>query len=1228
MTSQSFPNLCAQIRDDESFSREYVEKRFSSFFNEFSQYLSVYQKPSQKGFFKKSPLKLVMGVLENVDYLIDQTTAKNYTNEMIPEITSSFTAILHPSTPPEIRTEGVKLYYKLVNILGNNYYEFTKGFEKLVLDFTLLPAECVNMSKLNIDINANLRIQDFEPPVRTDKALYEHINFIFQSVLALKNTESFVRWWQIIQRRIIAVAYRSVAEQLKLPDCEYGINGKVPWQLQKSIISFLSSVLKNEEQTVSVLKTTNTCLFLDAIMQHCSTYDIKEDLAFNFIIQFIGVVCNNADILNYLKTSYQKLLPHLVATLLTATADSFTASDDKYEKRKATCTETLKKFYSTLYNLYTEQSEKCALCAQLANWTGTDNLSCRLHVASILLSLSVNLKVTDPLYWEEIVKGGSHQKNSYLSTAAYFASFYTFNIIDKLMSFDISSLPIYIDMMSQENEWHTDHGMWLGRFGPLLDKSVRDPLPLFFMKAKNDIIIEDISCDQVTKEVFPQPLNVSDWNREQCLTNFRVFFNAYDWKKAPEDDQYRTFLVCASVIKPILKMSEVFPPSVKYDRSFLLSEFLDWLKECIAPSVTNTQIIYHALKLLGEMICRKESIELLSDEALADFYLTLKHHISSNTLIVKQTALVFACRAILVGLNGANLLISSVAQSLESLSINIENGIYLSPSEKASIALAICTVLDVSKADDLGSNDTKQRIANKEKAVGFIEPFSQNLRVATLVNLIIEESIAHRDEVIDYSLTSLLSSLKTRTLNDVYTMMSLMFVLTELEETHSGSVARILNTLLGLIEVHRNEDESIYEATVMLTCDALIYSAYIIDVKDYFKRFETIANNWMLNKEGCNFSQICKQKLFNCTLYLATNFLRFPFPSPEFVTGGEMPKSAAFKSTVDNIIRLSKQRFVSDLPVGRYAWKYEPIAPTPAPREFNKISSDVNIPQASETEEQKEFTSKLVNYTNDLFNTQLPELGISASLCNPDDFSSKHAFEMTPNEAPEPSAQNIPPPTPGPCAAAFLTGLDFFDLIETTRLFPTIESRNVNSIDNNKFRHNINARFCSSTNASTHLKDFKRGLGFVLPNGNIVNETCRHRITFLADPNAHCEVEIVWDEGMTTKELVSTYTANTQLRFDISPMQTGLFLVNICVAKSISAEAVQLKRTIVSKRALPLFVISQIITCIHIINKLNETIVDPFASSGDLIGRVRGSEFYTHSIMLMCAKKILQDIDK
>ena len=205
-----------------------------------------------------------------------------------------------------------------------------------------------------------------------------------------------------------------------------------------------------------------------------------------------------------------------------------------------------------------------------------------------------------------------------------------------------------------------------------------------------------------------------------------------------------------------------------------------------------------------------------------------------------------------------------------------------------------------------------------------------------------------------------------------------------------------------------------------------------------------------------------------------------------------------------------------------------------------------------------------------------------------------------------------------------------FDIIKTSRLFPVIadnSAKNVNSIDCNTFKHTISARFFSSPNYSQHFADFKRGLGFSSKRGEIVTETARHKLLFCQNPTSHCDVIVVWDECMSTKDIVATYTQDSVLRFDIAPMQTGLFTVTVSVSKQLPTELVPLKTTIVSKRALSLFVISNIMTCIHIIHKNNDNVIEPFVISGNVLNRIRNSEFHSHSIMLMCAKKILQEIE-
>lgn len=1231
-----FPLFVQQVRDDEQFLKSYMENGFETMFKEVYEFISQFQKPTKKGIFTKTPLRRVLQILESVEIVLDRSKIQHYRKEMIPDIKNTFIAILHPLTPPEIRTIGVTLYVKLINILEDLSQQYVEDFEHLVFDFSLLPEDIVSKYKLNIQIDPELRIQNTDPIIRPNTSFLEHVEYVLGQILNLKDsrTSTFNCWWSIVLKRLIGVAFRSVTEKFNPNTQCYGINGQVPWELERIFLAFITKIYPNTEFLTCILGNPNTPAYLYAILNQCATDDIKHPEAFEFIINFIKLVCENVTVLDSLKKSYSIIFPHLISCVQKLFEYTFIINDTRADQRVNTCIDSLKNMIDVFYKSFDAQSQY-DFATQLSSLSEVKNLSSSLHVVSILLSSSINLKIVDPKYWECIVKGGGCQRHSYLTSIADFSSFFAFNLLARLLNFKYSQIPEAIAAMRQESEWMGENGLWLSKLDPLTDNPIS--IFSFFLQYRSELTIPEISNDNSTQKVKLQPLNVVDWTQEEILQLMRVFIKAFDWTKLNDDIdlQFSIYLVGASFIFPLLKMTQVMPPTLVYDNGFLLNEFYDWLNQAVSTTVTNKLIVVHALRLLGDIICRPESDTFISDEKLAEFYLVLKSHIGNDNMKVKQTALVYACRCLLVGLRGSNLLLTTICQALPTLLISIDGGIEVNFAEKSAIAIAICSLGDCSTQNSLAKSDNTERITNKIKAVEFCFELPPTLRIPTLIQIITEECVNSRDEVIENCLTSLLKSLKSRSVDDVYSFLGLLNIFPELEKCHSGSVSRVLTVLLNTIEIFNEGDENLYYLTTMLACEALVDAAPIIDVSIHYKHLKSIAENWCLGLDTCKFSNECQQKLKYALLFISSNFTKFHYPVDGNIVGGNMENSTVFKySQIDDILRLQKSRIVSDLPVARTAWNYKCVHPANSDVKSIKkeVDSNMAIPSPQDSDVQKQFTNHIEAFVTDLFANKLQEMGVESNICTPEEFNPKPQ-NQSPNVLPQCSPQRAPPSSTGHDAAAFMTSFNYFDILESQRVLPSISPESaakMQNLDSQSFRHTIFARFANLSANLTNsdcFEDFKRGLGFPTQNGDIVNTTYGHNVVFTNERSIGAAI-VVWAEKMTKAELVQTFSAENTLRIEIIPTHSGLFDVRTTASIKLNDDIVQMKRAFVTKRSLPLFVISQIMSSVHTIQIKENNAHEPFVTHGNLIREMKNSEFHSHPIMLLCPKKILQEVQQ
>ena len=549
--------------------------------------------------------------------------------------------------------------------------------------------------------------------------------------------------------------------------------------------------------------------------------------------------------------------------------------------------------------------------------------------------------------------------------------------------------------------------------------------------------------------------------------------------------------------------------------------------------------------------------------------------------------------------------------------------IRLTASEAVASLLVLNVTADVSS--DIDVDGAGQQSEVKIKAAKFVKQI-QELQITAWMALLIEEAMAGRELVVDFVLDSLVESFKTSlAMDDVYVLSSLCLFLPELERTKSGSIAKLLTSLLDIIE-SVVLDEAVLVVLVSLAADILVYCAYLIDTSIFFNRFQAAVNRWMLDTDECNFQQMTIQKLRFVVIYLSCNYLRYPFPRVGFPV--VEAKGALFGTPKNHVMKINNETIVSALPVGRYAWRFKSVAPDCVPR---TLSDDINITDevrpVTEHAQQSEFSSKLSNYFQDLYENQLKDFDVEAELCNPGDFDAKNSVKLTANTACQAFPQLVPPSTVGAPAVSFASSLNFFDILESPR-FSAVIPEERDDIDHRTFasttlyRHQIHASILRDAGETDlHFEDFAAGLGLVPPSEQaVVHVDCHHEVIFHVDGDY--EVLIVWTNGLSRETLIQSYNEKNYMRIEISPRSSGLYTVEVKIVGSKAADFMSFSPLVVTKRALPVAVLSQVLINVHVLDRKMGKIQSPFLVNGALLSAVRDTSFAPHSVTLLSPKTI------
>jgi hypothetical protein len=558
-----------------------------------------------------------------------------------------------------------------------------------------------------------------------------------------------------------------------------------------------------------------------------------------------------------------------------------------------------------------------------------------------------------------------------------------------------------------------------------------------------------------------------------------------------------------------------------------------------------------------------------------------------------QDAANFAARTVFLGFAGSHVLLPAVAASAKFLT---EPGSGTA-AEMAGVVIAVNLTANIS-GTDVGVG-----------FLGCLGGISGKMRIPAFVATIAEEALAGRSGIVGDVVALLAEEIRRiEKIEDVYALAPIALVLPELERAAAGSVDILLSAVLGRLENQEHQEPFVvlFETIV----DLLILSASLVKWQPHFQQFRRLVETWKLSAfKGDESAEL------SCQLSLFTHFF-LTFPSPVTSVPISKDKMAVFGTTDDRILQVGAQTLVSLGPVGRFEWEFTSLATEAPPFKLDDdVDIEAHVLQEDECEQQTAFADRLGNFFNDLYEKEL-----GARLCVPADFEAS-PIELAPNPPVRPRPQLVPPSSVGSPAIAFLSSLKFCDGMAPPQFFPGRQHALEDSESSRYFLHTIRA--CFVENSNPHFEHFKTGLGFLDGSGqSIVFTGVQHEIEFSLSHSAH-PIVIVWLDGLSQESYLASFHPHNQIRIEIQSQPTGLMLVQIRVSRQFALDFPGFDKVLVSKRALPVFVIGQILSLAHVLDLRSNSVVYPLVDSRTRLRNLRGADFYSHAVLLECAKELL-----
>ena len=1128
----SFASACQQHTRDSAATAQLVnnESAFSSFFGQFAEFLDQYKHPYSKSVFKKNPQKIILEVLKSVLRIVDETKAVNYHPNMVPALEKALTQLFHPENAKKIREAAVSIFFSLMDKLEAKAPNFLNKVAPLVFNFRLLGG-LSPQSNFDIPIDQALRINVGDVEKEDLETLLVQIKGFCERLTKYVEQETIVAFLPLFRVMILDVAYPA-------DGAKYGVKGPVPDKLQERILPVMNKILDNGEIFRVIYEMKDPCYqrYFYATARECRS--ISENASeMRFLEQFFSALYGSS--FELVQVTPMKYILEGISVLLTGQA----LMREKKDERKRLWDLT-NMFVVDVVRKFPHQ-ELGDVVDLFVNWRDSKNLP---SVLTLILGVLLCHDCEEAKLWD-IFKQGPRDveaRSTYWSAMANFASYYAVCLSDRLLQFNLKELQRIIGTAAPMDEWLGSHKGWSVNFKGFTKENKEK----YFREHE-----KDLARSRCT-DIFRLAITASELSPA-----FLSLLLSLNWMECgDEKEQLDLFEVAISFVYPLVKIAHLAPAGLDCDLSFIFDNFFAWLMKACEPSVQHKTIVCRSMDALSVLLRVPGALPFLSDDVMSSWYCALMHHMSSTDSVISKTALSHACKSVIAGFKGCDVLYPSIIERSQNLT-----GVQL-----------------------------PEMFYKMRAPVELYDMLNEPVRSSAVAVRMMIDAVEGKTADVKREVDICIELLKKFDMLQVFKLRPAILLLSDkLGEENN----RIMDCLFALLEKPPVSDTATYEQYALFACSLVVYSA----AEDGLRKLESVSRSWR------------SQSLQYHMLMTAMHFKRYPkFTEGKFTNG-----YTCFKTTGDHILGLTDQTLVSNFPPGCRVWTYSPetdsttsIAPADCPEPKSITQKD-----AAEFDFQSQLCESVEGYVKNMF-------GSGWEAATPSDFEQLESDPQVsePVDVPSLTLRNEVS-SPGPVSTDFTSSLGFFQPIENKRLFPSYAP--LGPYHGKSCLECIHVGISSSTKTSSHFEEFKSGLGFASRSKEdvIVFRGLYSKVIFHTQRSAPFKsVQIVWTEGMELEELMSTYSQETQLRFEISMRPDGKFSVETSLHKSLGEKKIGLKKISVSKKILPMFIIARVHSLVHVImngmpNKLLQ--------AGVAIRKITDHNFYDQDDALSCEKSLL-----
>lgn len=1180
MTTHPLYIDCKSIHEKEVSIRDYKAKNITRLFGSFSTFLHPFQKQVKKGIFKKDPIKTMRLVLDVVYEIVEISTTQDYSNEMMEDMKHVFITLLHPANWSEYRYYGIKLLCSLVHILGSRASFFIDGFLNYVIDFTPFADQCAPESNLNIQANPDLRIQinDSQPPDK--KNTIAQIQYIISSMIK-SNDDEFIIWWKILLKSLLLPSFRQVAINCKVIGSEFGIIGPCPELIINEIRTLMFFLVERPPILIHILQVQYTAEIIFEFFTQLLNYYPNPIENSEITLRFITILTQeNSELLENLLPKYHDLAVQSLDYILKI----FKLSSQAGPEFINNITEVFKTLIISFFKKFTKD-DQLQLIKKVMTFESTISISS--HMFCVLITTMYNLSILDQDIWQEVKNNMKSDLHVY--TFGIFMSYLAVFNTNILLKFNYSDLNITSKLSAQYTSWERYHATWIDKFSNINEKNLTE----FFKSSTSVLLYPEILDHWNQASLNLQEVNTAK-TAEQITEILHLIRDIFQFKP----------LIYISYINSIVKLSNAMPLMLEYNKTFIFSEFLNFLRPILIHPDVKCKV--RSITIMGDILSLPIANNLLSDPTLAEIYDALIKNVQSKDEELRFASYSSMMKILTSGLRYSNICTQPI------LHADIPKKIYDATRLVSSFTASARTLLQNSKVMTEIDQKTESAI------VLLTESLSSPSKIQVLLSILIEEAIHGRKQTMMSVTTQMMNTIAYRNVPDIIAFSQIVLIIPYLIKTFPQIIETIVNSFITILEQKSRDNPQFIVILLRLLIDILLISGQYMSVQNYITKLHSVIE--MLIREDKNLTPDKIEQINDQMLLLEMLLGRIPLQSYEKPAGIGENYMSFFKD--NEVLNISDSNLLSTTAVGQFNWKYSSIG------HKNVINPVYKIPEAPApvpVTDQKEFRNSITKEISGMFDFDLANLGITTKLYTPENIGLTQSDfnETLTNQNTDVSAHrterdyevaHIP--------SQFMTSLGYYKIGNNESIIP--------SKNDNKFIDTIN--YVKSTTVSLisfgqfpQFEELTASLGLLNSDKSIVYADHRRKIVFMRGAEAKIRpVIVVWREGATDSKIASTCTPEVGVRLLISPMENGLCKLEVSMNKNIDIKKVLLSSLIVTKQALPLHIISQIVVLSELLEDANTKIIDPPAHARETIKKAMSEEQTAYPEPLVATKVLLK----